>query len=154
MIKKTKVILLIIMLLMVIPSLSIRAAHIPVSGININKSSVNIEIGQTEQLQAIVQPQNATNQKVRWSSNNPHIASVTANGQIKGISKGIAVITATTEESGYNMNCTVNVSGTSKITSERYAISVEQSQTGENVNYIKRISPNTKIGRASCRERV
>lgn len=143
--KKIQVIILIIILILCIPVVQINAANISVEGVSLNKTSVNIEIGQTEQLQAIFQPQNATNQKVRWSSSNSNVVSVTANGQIKGISKGVATITVTTEEKGYNATCTVNVSGTSKITSEKYSITVEDSQIGGQVNYIKGISPNTKL---------
>lgn len=49
-------------------------------------------------LKAEVQPANATNKKVTWSSSDSAVAKVDANGRVTGVSAGIARITATAQD--------------------------------------------------------
>ena len=60
-------------------------------------------------LTAIVYPQNANNPAVTWSSSAPSVASVDASGVVTAVSKGTAVITATTVDMGYTATCDVTV---------------------------------------------
>lgn len=60
----------------------------------------------TDPLIATVTPGNAANKKITWSSSNSSIVTVDANGNIKGISAGTALITATTAD-GKKVSCTV-----------------------------------------------
>jgi len=78
-----------------------------VTGVSLNKSSITLGVGNSEKLIATVQPSNATNQKVTWSSNSPGIASVDALGLVTAVSNGDAIITVTTDESSYTANCSV-----------------------------------------------
>ena len=73
----------------------------------LNKTAVNIGIGQNYTLTATVAPTDAI-QKVTWSSNNEEIASVDANGVVTGKKLGTATITATTDN-GLTAVCKINV---------------------------------------------
>ncbi|MBO4855167.1 Ig-like domain-containing protein [Candidatus Saccharibacteria bacterium] len=66
----------------------------PVTRIDFNTSSVDIEIDKSYTVTATVQPTDATNKSLVWRSNNSKIATVT-NGTIKGIAAGTTTISAT-----------------------------------------------------------
>lgn len=82
---------------------------IPVAGVSLDESALEMEAGSTRKLQALIQPHNATNQKVAWSSGNSAIASVDASGIITAVSAGSTVITAVTEDGNYTASCQVAV---------------------------------------------
>lgn len=81
---------------------------ISVTGVSISPSPISLNIGETQQLTAIISPSNATNQSVTWSSNNTSVATVT-NGLVRGISAGTATITVTTTDGGKQATCIVTV---------------------------------------------
>lgn len=81
----------------------------PVSGVNINKTSLTLFINGTESLTAEILPSNATNKNVTWSSSNPGAVTVTSNGFVKGIALGNAAISVTTEDGGFLKECVVSV---------------------------------------------
>lgn len=58
-------------------------------------------------LSATVIPVDARNQKVIWTSSNPSVATVDANGVVRGVSGGEADIIATTQEGGFQSVCKV-----------------------------------------------
>jgi len=83
----------------------------PVSSIKINEApNVDIIVGNTKQLTAIVEPDDEMTKGVIWSSSDTRVAVVDENGLVRGIKKGTAVITA---KSMYNnaikTSCTVKV---------------------------------------------
>ncbi|PJI09331.1 MULTISPECIES: Ig-like domain-containing protein [Clostridium] len=73
--------------------------------ISLNKTSDLIDIGGNDTLTATVNPANIG---VTWSSSDSSIATVDANGNVKGISAGTAVITVATAD-GKKVSCTVTV---------------------------------------------
>ena len=54
--------------------------------------------GDTATLTATVQPSNATNQNVTWSSDKPDVATVDAAGKVTAVGAGTATITVTTAD--------------------------------------------------------
>ena len=80
-----------------------------VTGVTLNKTVLSLEAGQSEQLTATVQPDNAENKKVSWSSDDPNIASVDAEGNVSAIAVGNTTITVTTEDQGKTATCAVTV---------------------------------------------
>ncbi|MDD6266830.1 MAG: Ig-like domain-containing protein [Clostridium sp.] len=81
-----------------------------VTSITLNKTTLNIKTGATEQLTAKVQPTDATNSKVTWSSNKPTVAEVDQTGMITAKQEGSAVITVKAQDgSGKTANCQVTV---------------------------------------------
>ena len=78
-----------------------------VTGVTLNKSSLTLGVGNTEQLVATVLPNNATNKNVIWSSDNTGAATVNQTGLVTAVAGGDAIITVTTEESSYTAHCSV-----------------------------------------------
>lgn len=88
----------------------VNVTDIKVTSITLNKTTLNIKTGATEQLTAKVQPTDATNSKVTWSSNEPTVAEVDQTGMITAKKEGSAVITVTAQDgSGKTATCQVNV---------------------------------------------
>lgn len=82
----------------------------PVTGITLNKTSARIGINEKLNLDESIQPLNATNKAVIWSSSNSSVASVNANGEVTGLSSGTSVIKCTANDgSGKYATCNVTV---------------------------------------------
>ena len=81
-----------------------------VNEIKLNKSSIIIIKGQTEKLSATVNPIDAYDTGVIWSSDNTSIATVDQNGNVKGKAAGKTIIKATAKDgSGVVARCEVTV---------------------------------------------
>ena len=81
---------------------------IEATSVSFNKTSLTLEIGESETLTATILPNNATDKTVTWASSDQAVAMV-ANGKITAIGSGNATITATTSN-GKTATCTVTVS--------------------------------------------
>ena len=77
------------------------------TGVTLNASDIELQIGEKLTLTATVQPENATDKKVAWQSSDPAVATV-VNGQVTAIAKGQTEITAVC--GGKSAKCTVKVS--------------------------------------------
>ena len=82
---------------------------ISVTGISLNQTAMSLPIGGTGQLMAAIQPSDATNQDLTWSSSAPAVATVSRNGLVKALTPGNATITATTADGGKTAACAVTV---------------------------------------------
>lgn len=67
--------------------------NVPVDNISLDKNELNLEIEKKAKLVATVKPDNATNPTVTWTSSDDKIATV-KDGEVTGMSKGTATITA------------------------------------------------------------
>lgn len=84
-----------------------------VTGVSLNKTSLSFSvIGNTESLIATVNPENAQNKNVTWTSDNEKVATVDNTGKVTAIANGAAVITVTTEEENKTATCNVTVDTT------------------------------------------
>ena len=82
----------------------------PVTSITLNQTSINLNRYDTYTLIATVNPDNATNKEISWSSSSSSIASVDSSGKITARSVGTVTITATAKDgSGKSASCTVTV---------------------------------------------
>lgn len=81
---------------------------IPVSNIKLNPTSISIKVDATAQLLTIIEPENATERDVTFTSNDPSIVKVDKNGKITGVNVGTATITVTTKD-GKTATCIVTV---------------------------------------------
>lgn len=88
--------------------------YISVYGIMISNEYIEVNSGETVHIGASVNPTNANNQKINWSSENNSVVTVDSNGNIKGVAPGAAYVYARTEENGYTAKCKVNVLGPKK----------------------------------------
>ena len=88
----------------------------PVTGINLNKSSLTMDALGTFQMTASVYPDSANDKRITWSSSDPAIASVDENGLVTALKKGKATITAAAMDgSGVKSTCEVTVSNTAYV---------------------------------------
>ncbi len=77
------------------------------TGVKLNKTSVSLVKGKNVTLKATVNPSNASNKKVTWTSSNKKVATV-SNGKVTAKNYGTAVITAKTSN-GKKATCKVTV---------------------------------------------
>lgn len=110
-----------------------------VTNIKLNKTNINLGNGMTTKLVATVEPKDATEQQVVWSSSNPKIVSVDQKGNIKALQVGKATITATSSN-GLQAQCTVNVPSV-KITKITLNKSSAQIIKGKTFNIKTSITP-------------
>ena len=82
---------------------------VPVEKVFLNKSELTLAVGQTEQLIATIEPENATNKNVSWSSSDEEVATVDEDGTVRAVGAGTATITVTTEDGNKTATCTVTV---------------------------------------------
>ena len=88
---------------------TVTAKPVSVTGVRLDKSECTLKKGESVTLTATVEPAGATNKKVFWSSNNPSVATVDAEGKVTAVSGGDAAIIVTTEDGDHTATCTVTV---------------------------------------------
>ena len=81
---------------------------VKVTSLTINKTEDTLTVESTDTLEVAINPSNATNKSVTWTSSNTKVATV-VDGVIKAVSAGTAKITATTVEGKKTASCTVTV---------------------------------------------
>lgn len=97
---------------------------IKVDSVSLDAATLELEIGESSDLEATVSPADAENQGVSWSSSNSAVATVSG-GTVTAKGEGEAVITVTTDEGGKTATCRVTVNAPSPIS----VTGVELSQT-------------------------
>ncbi len=115
---------------------------ISVTGVSLNKNSLNLEEGRSESLVATVAPSNATNKAVNWTSSAPGVATVDGNGKVTAVKAGSATITVTTSDGSKTSKCEVKVSA-KIIEVESIVVTPETAEIfeGETVTLSATISP-------------
>ena len=110
-----------------IKSVDVTIPEIPVTGVSIDEATGDdgqpVEkttgAGGTIILNVIIEPANATNKSVTWSSSDTSVATVDENGIVKGVSAGTATITVTsndtTTRAGFSASIDVRVAGTTYV---------------------------------------
>ena len=84
-------------------------AALSVTGISLNKTELSLYVGGEETLTAQVQPDNAYNKNLTWSSSDNTVATVDS-GKVTALKAGTAIITATAADGqGAKTECTVTV---------------------------------------------
>lgn len=85
-------------------------AAVKVSGIHLDYKQISVEAGKTRKLTATVQPDNASNKKLTWTSTDKKIATVNKHGKITGVKEGTAKIKVKAKDgSGVKAICVVKV---------------------------------------------
>ncbi|MCR5250077.1 MAG: leucine-rich repeat protein [Lachnospiraceae bacterium] len=83
-----------------------------VTSLYLNKSSLTMNSGDTEQLTCSVYPDSASDKTVSWSSSDSNIASVDENGKVTAVAAGTCTITVTANDGGGAKNsCAITVKG-------------------------------------------
>ena len=81
---------------------------IPVTGVSLSATTLNLDPGETVNVVAFIVPNDATNKSVTWASSNTDVATVNG-GAVTGVGNGLATITATTMSGGFQATCAVTV---------------------------------------------
>lgn len=82
---------------------------ISVESVSLNKPSLSLLAGSTEQLTVSISPGNATEKTVTWISNNTSVATVSSDGVVTAVSAGTAIITAWASDGVHFATCDVTV---------------------------------------------
>ncbi len=79
------------------------------TGVKLNKESVEANVGAQFNLVATIEPENASNKKVSWTSTNPSVATVSANGKVTALKEGLTYIRVTTVDGVKTDSCRIDV---------------------------------------------
>ncbi len=89
-------------------AVTVTSSAVSVTGVTLNKTALTLEEGKSATLTANVQPSDATNKAVTWTSGDTSVVTV-SNGVVKAVQSGVATVTVTTADGGYSATCTVTV---------------------------------------------
>ena len=103
-----------------------------VNKVTLDKTSHSMNVGEKVTLTATVEPSNATNKTVSWTSSNTSVATV-SNGVVTAVGSGTVTITATAD--GKKITCTITV--IKPITYTHEIKDIPESTTGQCYIYVK-----------------
>ncbi|MBO4340872.1 MAG: leucine-rich repeat protein [Bacteroidales bacterium] len=89
-------------------NVTVQQNTVAVTSVTLNKTSLNLKVGESETLTATVKPDNATDKTVIWASTNTAAATVDQNGKVTALAVGTASITA--NAGNITATCAVTVS--------------------------------------------
>ena len=116
----------------------VKVKPIEVESITLDKTSASLRAGESITLIATVNPSDATDKSVTWTSSNPSVATV-ENGVVKAIKVGSATITAKAGDK--TATCTINVEATpvTSITLDKTSASL---RAGESITLTATVNPS------------
>ena len=82
---------------------------VDVTGVKLFPATLPLKLGTSHTLITSVEPTNATNKAVTWSSSNEAVATVSDKGLVEAKTVGTATITVTTKDGGHTATCEVSV---------------------------------------------
>lgn len=112
------------------------AEAVKVTGIKLTPKTLTITVGQSANINAEVQPSNATEQRYSWSVDNGDVIDIKTNGRITGKSPGVVRVTAVSLDGQFQDTCKVKVkeAGTdidSEESQETESTTPTESETGD-----------------------
>jgi uncharacterized protein (TIGR02145 family) len=113
---------------------SFTTTTVAVTGVELDKTTSRMMIGDEVMLSATVNPSDAVDKSVTWSSSKPEVATVT-DGKVKGIAKGTATVTVKTADGGFTATCEVTVMTVKPENAVDLGLSVYWSTENIGVNY-------------------
>lgn len=112
----------------------------PVTGIQISPNGYTLVKGDVKQLSATVMPADASSKEVIWTSSNPAVAAVAADGRVTAVNEGSCFITATSKDNAsIKASCTIVV-GT-PVTSVSLTPQTASMKTGETITLFASVLP-------------
>lgn len=82
----------------------------PVASVSLDSGELELYVGaDASKLTASVLPVSASNKAVTWASSNTAVVTVDAEGNVKSVAPGSAIVTATTMDGGFTASCKVVV---------------------------------------------
>lgn len=117
-------------------TVTVSKGYVAVTSVTLNKTELTLEKGKTETLTATVNPSDATDQTVTWSSSKTDVATVDANGKVTATAGGSAIISAKAGDK--QATCTVTVSvPVESIALDRESLTLEEEATTTLVATVK-----------------
>ncbi len=105
---------------------NVEIGMIAVTGVTLTPEKKDLEVGATFLLLAEVQPGNATNKDLEWSSDKPDFADVDQNGLVTAKAVGTAIITVKTKDGNHTKTCEITVTKKAEIKFKDAVVSVEE----------------------------
>ena len=90
-------------------TLKVRVTEDNATGIELDKTELELNIGDSSKLTATVLGSHAVKRAVTWASSNPDLVKVDKSGKVTARAAGEAIITATTKDGGHTAECKVTV---------------------------------------------
>lgn len=118
-------------------NVKVSAKIVAVTSITLDKTSLSMQVGDTETLTATIKPEDATDKTIVWTSSDEAVVSV-SNGKITALKSGKATITA--KSSTCSAECMVTVSvNTESITLDKTTLSLA---VGESATLTATVKPD------------
>ena len=106
---------------------------VEVTSVNISETALSLNVGDKSRLSAVVNPNNATNKTIVWSSSNTSVATIDNDGNVIAVGTGTTTITA--RAGSKTATCTITV--IKPITYSVQWEKVENSSIGQYMLYIR-----------------
>ena len=126
---------------------TITVTKVPVSGISLNKTAANLKWGESLQLVATIQPVNATNKGVTWSSTEDYVT-VSEDGLVTAVYPGTndmvgssVVITASSCDPAIKAECVVTIAPTPAESIKVLQPAKTELKAGETLQLVAEVSP-------------
>lgn len=124
-------------------SVKVSAKIVAVTSITLDKTSLSMQVGDTETLTATIKPEDATDKTIVWTSSDEAVVSV-SNGKITALKSGKATITA--KSGTCSAECMVTVSvNTESITLDKTTLSLA---VGESATLTATVKPDDATDKA------
>lgn len=95
-------------------TVTVKNPVVNVESISLDKNNEVLQVGSTDKLIVTVSPSNASNKYITWKSSNTDVAEVDLMGNIKAVTTGSAIITATTADGKITAACEIIVTESSE----------------------------------------
>ena len=92
-----------------VASTNVNVLPVNVSGLTFDIDETTIEVNQEQQIFAQIEPSNASDQSLVWSSDDPSVVTVDSEGNLLGITPGVTNVTVTSTDGGFSAEITVTV---------------------------------------------
>ncbi len=89
--------------------ITVNPPKVPVSGIALSHTTLNLNRGDVETIEATITPPDASNQVVQWKTADESVATVSNTGKVTAVGAGATTIIATTDDGGKTAQCNVTV---------------------------------------------
>jgi len=101
-----------------------------VTGIELTPSTIELAVSEEARLQTKITPVTAINKKIFYTTSDNSVVTVSSDGIAKGLKKGTAVITATTEDGNFQAISTVTVMEPSAFLLDTFYLGIDSYVTG------------------------
>ena len=102
---------------------------INVGGLVLDLEQLTLQVGSTHKLHVIIEPQEATDKRIDWTSSDETIATVSDDGIVTAMAAGEATITVTSKDGQHSASCSVTVYDPTSITQHPQSTTVNEGET-------------------------